>query len=274
MLSHDDSIALEVTEAETEVHDTSYVTPGAVSKGHGSSGAYFRTAAEQTAAEEVPEPRRLFVTESDSGQEELLTEASYLLEDFYTDCASHVEELYDGNATESSEDEELINDDDGMHTGAEAVLNPSSPNSEEYDRLSSDFEHANNSVLFSGCPISLSSSMILIKKVQMRHKISQEALSDMLELMKLHFPIPNNFPGTLHLFNKELPFNSNGLQFVYFCSYCFGEIAESSAYCIHCDKCLSQKGSISSFIEVPLQSQLVTLLQSTYTNSVAIICTP
>ena len=61
---------------------------------------------------------------------------------------------------------QLSIDDDGMYTGAEAVLNPSSPNSEGYDQLSStptDFEYANNSVLFSGCPISLSSSMLLIK---------------------------------------------------------------------------------------------------------------
>jgi len=93
------------------------------------------------------------------------TETSYLLEDFYTECASHVEELHDANAF--SEDEELSIDDGGMYTGAEAVLYPNSPNSEDYDQLSStptNFEHANNSVLFSGCPISLSSSMILIKK--------------------------------------------------------------------------------------------------------------
>ena len=50
----------------------------------------------------------------------------------------------------------------------------------------------------------------------MRHGILQEALSDMLQLMKLHFPTENNFPGTVHLFNKHLPFHTDALEFVYF----------------------------------------------------------
>ena len=42
-----------------------------------------------------------------------------------------------------------------------------------------------DSSLFNDCPLSLSSSAILIKKFQMKHGISQAALSDMLKLMKL-----------------------------------------------------------------------------------------
>ena len=186
----------------------------------------------------------------EDSDQELLTETAYLLGDFYS------EEISDNAISE---------EDFTIDVGAEAVI----PSSVDDDQLSSaptdlDTIVSNNPVLFNDCPLSLSTSTILIKKFQLRrHKLSQEALSDMLELMKLHFPVANNFPGSLYLFNKELPFDSNGLEFVYFCSHCFSEITESAECCIHCNKLLCDKGSISSFIEVPLQSQLITLLQST-----------
>ena len=184
----------------------------------------------------------------EDSDQELLTETAYLLGDLYS------EEISDNAISE---------EDFSIDIGTEAVI----PSSVDVDKLSSaptdlDTIVSNNPVLFNGCPLSLSTSMILIKKFQIRHKLSQEALSDMLELMKLHFPVANNFPGSLYLFNKELPFDSNGLEFVYFCSHCFSEITESAECCIHC-KLPCDKGSISSFIKVPLQSQLITLLQST-----------
>ena len=216
---------------------------------------------------ESMESQRSYYTDTElqenSEQEELFTETAYLLGDFY---AFHSEEVLDSAAPE----EDLSStSDDGLlcDSGAETVLNSSSVDTDQPSSVPTDPDSImpSNPVLFNGCPLSLSTSTILIKKFQIRHKLSQEALSDMLELMKLHFPVTNHFPRSLHLFNKELPFNSNGLEFVYFCSHCFSEIAESAESCIHCNRLLSDKASISSFIEVPLQSQLITLLQSAYT---------
>ena len=111
----------------------------------------------------------------------------------------------------------------------------------------------------------MSASAVLIKKYQMRHNISQEALNDLLQLMKLHFPSQNNLPGTVYLFNKQLPVLNDPLDFTYFCSKCFHTIADkdNTITCVSCNNSLSEQGGVSSFIEVPLESQLITILQST-----------
>lgn len=73
-------------------------------------------------------------------------------------------------------------------------------------------------MLFDGCPLSVLASGVLIKKYQMRHNPSQEALAGLLQLLKLHFSSQNNLPETVFLFNKQLPVLNDPLYFTYFCS--------------------------------------------------------
>ena len=122
-----------------------------------------------------------------------------------------------------------------------------------------------NAMLFQDCPLTVTSSLLLIK-YQMRHKLTQEALSDLLQLMRLHFPTPNLLPSSLYLFNKQLPLLGDPLEYTYFCSRCLQELSskdESMCSNSSCGYSLSKAGAISSFIEVPLEPQLLTLLQST-----------
>ena len=47
------------------------------------------------------------------------------------------------------------------------------------------------------------SSSILIMKYAMKHNITKDALVDMLDLIRLHCPIPNMCPSTLYYFKKQ-----------------------------------------------------------------------
>ena len=123
-----------------------------------------------------------------------------------------------------------------------------------------------SATVFINCPLTLTRSMLLLKKFQMRHHLTQDALADLLQLMRLHFPSPNCFPKSLYLFNQQSPVVRDQLEFTFFCSRCLQEIPDKDAsICpnVSCGFSLtSERGAISSFIEVPLEPQLITLLQS------------
>lgn len=118
--------------------------------------------------------------------------------------------------------------------------------------------------VFDNCPLTVATSTLLIKKFQMRHGLTNEGLSDLLQLIRLHFPSPNRFPTSLYHFNKEIPVLKDPLEFNYYCSSCLQEIDKNDSRCPNgsCQKSLTAKGAISSFIEVPLEPQLITVLQS------------
>ena len=121
------------------------------------------------------------------------------------------------------------------------------------------------SIIFPQCPLSLNASILLVKKFQMRHKLTQVAVSDLLQLMKLHFPSPNNFPSSLFLFNKQLPVLRDPVEYNFFCSRCLGELPDKDCtLCPNaaCNQNLSDIGAVSSFIELPLEPQLTTILES------------
>ncbi len=119
-------------------------------------------------------------------------------------------------------------------------------------------------LVFNDCPLTVATSTLLIKKFQMRHGLTNEGLGDLLQLIRLHFPSPNRFPTSLYHFNKEIPVLREPLEFNYYCSSCLQEIDKNESRCPNgsCQKSLTAKGAISSFIEVPLEPQLITVLQS------------
>lgn len=147
------------------------------------------------------------------------------------------------------------------------------------------FSHSNDSrstvdlssqSVFLNCPLTVTESVLLIKKYQMRHNLTQEALSDLLQLMRLHFPSPNHFPRTVYLFNKETPVLCDPLEYTYFCSRCLQEIpSKDEATCpnIACGRSLlSEHGAVSSFIEIPLEPQILTILQSNVLVAIIHMC--
>ena len=46
-------------------------------------------------------------------------------------------------------------------------------------------------------------SRVILMKFVMKHRITQEALADLLQILQLHLPSPNNSPSTTYHFRKE-----------------------------------------------------------------------
>lgn len=121
--------------------------------------------------------------------------------------------------------------------------------------------------LFEGCPLTLAASNTLVMKFKMRHGLTKGALSDLLKLIKLHCPVPNSCCRSLYYFNKLFMENlKQPARFHLFCSSCYTEV-ETHTACpnIACGMKISdQDHSKSHFIELPLDSQLASILESKY----------
>lgn len=96
----------------------------------------------------------------------------------------------------------------------------------------------------------------------MRHNLTKEALSDLLQLIRLHLPVPNQYPSSLHRLEKQFHDLRYPYTLHYFCVRCLGSVKESERVCsnTYCNSILDN-GSISSFIEVPIDLQLKTILE-------------
>lgn len=112
---------------------------------------------------------------------------------------------------------------------------------------------------------------ILIKQFSVRHNLTQKALDDLLQLLRLCSHDPSSIPASVYKLNKDF----NKLQFPlkhhYFCNSCFQLLSDSRvANCtnIACRASLANNGTISSFIELSLEAQLVNILERKHVHYV------
>ena len=86
--------------------------------------------------------------------------------------------------------------------------------------------------LYKEASITEAASNVLMMKYAMKHKLSWEAVADLLQIVKLHCPSPNNVPSTLFHFKKYFKDMQCPVQHHYFCSTCLSEISVNDKICI------------------------------------------
>ena len=57
-------------------------------------------------------------------------------------------------------------------------------------------------MLYDGSFLTVSSSAVLIMKYKLRHKLTEEAIADLLRLIKLHCPSPNRSLTSVYVLKK------------------------------------------------------------------------
>ena len=146
--------------------------------------------------------------------------------------------------------EELENDEaDDVHE-AEEVENLELEDSAELDCPTV-------SALYDGSTLSRESSGILIMQFKTKHNLTLDGLADLLKLIKLHCPTPNQCFSTPYLLRKH--FASEQFKYHHFCSSCLSPYNDLS----QCPNMCSPIGEKTcSFLEVSIESQLQTILQS------------
>lgn len=139
----------------------------------------------------------------------------------------------------------------------------SSDDSDSFNPDVEDEVHEAEEPLFSGCPLTVTTSSVLLMQYKMRYGISDQALGDLLQLLSLHFPSPNHCISSLYLFKKQFEALKVTFKLHYFCNGCLEEFDDTAAVCPNtsCGKQISAKNK-SSFIEVPLEQQLKVVVES------------
>ena len=170
-----------------------------------------------------------------------------------TDCMDYTEPdyhyMYYSDDTESDSNE--INDVDDHDTSAD--IHTSEPT-------------VTNLELFEGSLLNTLSSNVLILKYSMKHKLTNDALADLLKLLKLHLPTPNRCIESVYRLRKSINQFVTGYVHTthYFCSSCSTEIEVNCVLCPNsdCEAALVSNDSRSSFIEVPIEQQLKKIVES------------
>lgn len=121
--------------------------------------------------------------------------------------------------------------------------------------------------LYSGAPITVAVSMLLIITFAIRHSLTGLAIADLLTLVSLHCSLPSNCASSMDLVKKFFMRLKNPIQFHYYCTFCMeyqGMSLANDKLCKNksCLKDLSKKDMSSYFIIIPLICQLRDLIQS------------
>ena len=81
-----------------------------------------------------------------------------------------------------------------------------------------------SSSLYEGSLLSLCASNVLIMRYKMKHNITQEALGDLLSLLRLHCPSPNQCSTSVYMFKKQFGQMNYPINSHYYCNSCLWSI--------------------------------------------------
>ena len=147
--------------------------------------------------------------------------------------------------------------------GEEALCTLLSEDEEQSDVIATVSPNSSDLPLYSGASLTVGSSNILIMQYKLRHKLTDESLADLLQLLRLHCPTPNQCLTSVYYFKNHFRDLECSMHFHYFCSSCYQEIGEPQPLrrCPNqlCRSDLTQPRAQSSFIQTPIEPQLQAL---------------
>ena len=105
--------------------------------------------------------------------------------------------------------------------------------------------------LWSGAPITVHATLVLILAYILAHNCTKNAAEDLLNLINMLLFKPNNFPSSLYLFYKHLNIDTLEPVKLYFCKLCETPIPEEENLCPSC-----HQEKQHYFFELPLEQQI------------------
>ena len=118
---------------------------------------------------------------------------------------------------------------------------------------------SNDMLLYTESSLTLSASNIMIMQYKMRHNLTDQSLIDLLNLLKIHCPKPNYVPSSIYHFKKFFRESKYQIKYHYYCTRCLQNIDTFDIICSLCSSDLQEGKAKSSFIEIPIESQLEVL---------------
>ena len=113
--------------------------------------------------------------------------------------------------------------------------------------------------LYDGAPVTTEESMLATYLYAIRNKLSYQATSQLLELMKIHLPSPNSFPRSFYKLKKHLS-GMAALNLRKFCSLCLDEIPQGQK---KCGKRQCKQSTLSYYAVLPFQDHIEYIFEGT-----------
>ena len=108
--------------------------------------------------------------------------------------------------------------------------------------------------LYNGASLSAETSSWAIMQFAISNKLTYSAISELLELIKLHCPAPNSCVRSLYKLKKQFNRDSDCQKFHY-CSKCMAEL-DIKAKCCSRRACKAARAPIAYFILLPFDKNL------------------
>lgn len=121
--------------------------------------------------------------------------------------------------------------------------------------------------VYPSCPLRLSESVLLIMTLSIRHKLTGDALADVIKLIDLHcIPGPNSRSiKTLRELKSYFENSKEALDLFYYCKCCYCLLpTENTMVCPICNTDLSSPSAKGYFIVLPIEHQLSKFLSRKY----------
>ena len=107
---------------------------------------------------------------------------------------------------------------------------PTEPSASHYNSelVTSSDQPNNNTSLYDKSWLRVSSSALLIMKYKIKHNLTEDALRDLLDLIKLHSPVPNHCISSVYHFKKQFENINYSVMIRHFCYSCLQELVGTS----------------------------------------------
>lgn len=143
------------------------------------------------------------------------------------------------------------------HDSPDESPSDSSSSSSDSDEEEEGPEQDPDFPLYPGASITLAESQMAILSLSLTHKLTGACLSDILDLVSMHCPVPNQAQRSLYMFKKYFENMRSPLVRHYYCQGCLSLLDNVGAQCGICNQ--NQGTDPSYFITVSVLSQLQSL---------------
>ncbi|XP_022111612.1 uncharacterized protein LOC110990825 [Acanthaster planci] len=189
-------------------------------------------------------------------EEDALVESSPLDED--DQLNRHDLLVHSSSSDDDTNSSTQQNPNSGDNTESEEDALESSP-------LDSDQpDHDLDGLLYPDAQVTKKESLLLIMAHCLRHGLTHEGLSSLLQLLQFHLPRDTFFPVSKYLFNKHFEGFCGPLDCHVYCGSCQGYVGTDGRPCSDCGKVIHYDDSITSgnyFIIFSISQQIKILLE-------------
>ena len=179
------------------------------------------------------------------------------------------------NDGSSNTDSEIDQRDVDASDSAHEDDNEAGPSSKQDGDECEGLHKRDNDPLYPGATITVKITMILMLAFVTRHKLTNEAISDLLYLLNIICPKSTKCCSSLYKFKKYFDYLVTPVTFCYYCSDCVVTVNyPADSICVICKRVFRSINELCYFLHMSVTNQICSLFtKHTFVNDIIHRCT-